>query len=410
MPSSRSALGVLLVLTAALAGLAPPALAADKTLTVSYTCSGGPFSNASLSVPVVVPDSATGTFDAEWAIPALTLRTAATAATQVQVNGKLVVNGGTHADLVATGASVAAGATSAAASTVTSQVTVTSTTEVTVKPSTETGSLKLSLASAPSDVTSCTTSSTQGVTVTVGPGGGDTTGGDIVLYTCKPTSGAEQEVDVKVTLTLPTTNPAPGQQFTIGWKGVYESGAELEAPNGLPTTGLKMYAYASISGLTGLTSATGVGELSGVTVGQPIPLPASVDMKTTSQQAGTATVKPASINFGLQPTSPLIECEPDNSDLLKTYTLTIGAGGSTSTPTPTPTTTTPTPTPTPTPTDDDPADEPSADESRTPKDGVATGAGGTAGPDGRLFVLTGSALVLAAGVGGLLLRRRTARY
>ncbi|MFG1942270.1 hypothetical protein [Nonomuraea sp. NPDC048826] len=393
-----SAVGLVLLLAPA------PAQAADKTLTVAYTCSGGPFSNTTLSVPVVVPDSATGTFEVKWSIPALTLGAAATAATQVQVNGKLTVTGGTHTDLSKTGASVPAGSATAPASQVTSTVQVTATAggQVTIKPATEAGSLKLALAVTPTEVTTCTTTSTQSVTVTVGTGtgtgddndNGDGTG-DVVEYICRPASGAVQSVRIRTTLTLPTGNPEVGEQFTIGWKGAYESGAELEAPNGLPTTGLKMYAYASISGLPGLTSATGVGDLTDVAVGQPITLPASVDMRTTSQRAGTATVKPASVNFGLRPTEPLIECEPANSTSLTTYPLTIGAGSASPTRTAVVTET---------PDEEDEEEEPR--KSVTPKEGVATGAGGDAGPDGRMFVLAGSALILAAGAGGLALRRR----
>ncbi|MFI6709981.1 hypothetical protein ACIBF7_26330 [Nonomuraea sp. NPDC050478] len=391
-----SAIGLVLLSAAA------PAQAADKTLTVAYTCSGGPFSNTTLSVPIVVPDTASGSFEAKWAIPALTLRTAPTATTQVQVNGKLAVTGGTHADLSKTGASVTPGTTAVPAGQVTSTVQITATTggQVTIKPSTETGSLKLALAVTPTDVTTCTTTGTESVTVTVGQDGGGGGTGDVVDYTCTPTSGAPQTVRIRTTLTLPAANPKVGEQFTIGWKGTYESGAELEAPNGLPTTGLKMYAYASISGLTGLTSATGVGELSGVAVGQPIALPASVDMKTTSGRAGTATVKPASVNFGPRPTEPLIECEPTSPGSLKTYTLTIGDGSASPSASATPTKTAVV---TVTPTEDD-SEEPR--RSITPREGVATGAGGDAGPDGRMFVLAGSALVLAAGAGGLLLRRR----
>ncbi|WP_220449654.1 hypothetical protein, partial [Nonomuraea longispora] len=52
-------------------------------------------------------------------------------------------------------------------------------------------------------------------------------------------------------------------------------------------------------------------------------------------------------------------------------------------------------------------DEPTR-KSETPKAGADTGAGGTMGPDGRLFILTGGALIVAAAGGGLLMRRRNA--
>ncbi|WP_143737696.1 hypothetical protein [Microbispora sp. GKU 823] len=48
----------------------------------------------------------------------------------------------------------------------------------------------------------------------------------------------------------------------------------------------------------------------------------------------------------------------------------------------------------------------SAQVENTPGGGAATGGGGDAGPDARLFVLTGTALMLAAGAGGLVLRTR----
>lgn len=389
----------------ALALPSPAHALADKTLTLAYTCTGGPFTDTSLSVPLTLPDTATGTFDVKWRIPALTLRTPPNTTTQVHVAGKLAVTGGTHTDLEKTGASVTTGSTSVLAGQVTSTVSVTATTgdEVTVKGATDQGSLKLSLASAPSEVTSCTTTSTTSVVVTVGQGTGTGTGsGDVVTYSCRTgTEASPQTVKIRVTLTMPTSTPKPGEQFSIGWAGTYETGSELEAPStGLPA-GSKLYAYASISGLSQLTSATGVGELATVTASDPITLPTSVDMKTTSKNAGSATVKPAAINIGTSPTVPTIECEVQSAAALKTYPLTIGAGSSTSS----------TPDPEETPTSTPKAktsSKTSSKTSKTPKAGADTGAGGDAGPDGRMFVLTGTALMAAAGIGGLLMRRRSA--
>ncbi|MEV1167040.1 hypothetical protein [Nonomuraea sp. NPDC049784] len=48
-------------------------------------------------------------------------------------------------------------------------------------------------------------------------------------------------------------------------------------------------------------------------------------------------------------------------------------------------------------------------KSKTPKAGADTGEGGEMGPDGRLFILTGTALIAAAAVGGLIMRRRSIR-
>ena len=72
----------------------------------------------------------------------------------------------------------------------------------------------------------------------------------------------------------------------------------VEVPDPMPA-GSKLYAYASISGISQLTSATGVADLTAVTDGDPITLPTSVDMKTTSKNSArfsssTATVPPVS--------------------------------------------------------------------------------------------------------------------
>ena len=384
----------------ALALPSPAQAVADKTLTLAYSCTGGPFTDTSLSVPLTMPDTATGTFDVKWRIPALTLRTLPNTTTQVHVAGKLAVTGGTHTDLEKTGASVTTGSTSVLAGQVTSTVSVTAATgdEVTVKGATDQGSLKLSLASAPSEVTSCTTTTTTSVVVTVGQGGTGTGTGDVVTYSCTTgTEASPQTVKIRVTLTMPTSTPKPGEQFSIGWSGTYETGSELEAPStGLPP-GSKLYAYASISGLSKLTSATGVGDLATVTASAPITLPTSVDMRTTSTNSGSATVKPAAINIGTSPTVPVIKCEVQNASALKTYPLTIGTGSSTSS--------TPDPEETPTSTPKS-STKTSSKTSKTPKAGADTGAGGDAGPDGRVFVLTGTALMAAAGIGGLLMRRR----
>ncbi|WP_219470235.1 hypothetical protein [Nonomuraea rhizosphaerae] len=382
------------------------AAVAEKTLTLSYTCAGGPFSNTSLSVEIIVPDTGSGTFEVKWKLPALTLRTAPTATTQVKVAGKLLVTGGTHTDLDKTGASVSSGLTTVLAAQVTSTVAVTATTgqQVTVKGATEQGSLKLSLANATTDATTCTTTTAQSVTVTVGQGGGGGTQEDVVTYSCTTgTESSPQTVEIKVTLTMPTTAPKAGEQFTIGWAGVYETGSELEAPSTGLQTGNKIFANVSITGITGLTSATGSADLTAATDGNPITLPTRIDIRATANTAGTATIKPAAVNIGTSATSPTIKCEPQNATTLKTYTLTVGSGtGSSPSATPTPSKT-PTPTPTP-----KPSSSKSSRNSTTPKAGVDTGGGGMAGPDGRLFVLVGSVLITAAGVGGLLMRRRPA--
>ncbi|MBB6474322.1 hypothetical protein [Sphaerisporangium rubeum] len=245
-----------------------------------------------------------------------------------------------------------------------------------------------------------------------------------VRYRCMTTGAAEtQTIVVSVGLTMPAEAVA-GQQLVIQWRGSY-AGSGLRAPAG-GLSGVKVYAYAAISGFPGLTSATGVGQLGTVGAGQEIPLPtAAVELRTTPNSAGTGAVTPAAINIGERPAEPLIECEVTNKTELKPGTLTVaGPGGSpTATLTPTPTsspTVSPTTSPTPrhtstvtatvtrSPAPGDSAETPAPAVTRTPAGGADTGGGGDAGWDGRPLVVTGSLIAAAAGA-GLLLRRRTGR-
>ncbi len=156
-------------------------------------------------------------------------------------------------------------------------------------------------------------------------------------------------MQIKVELTMPTSARA-NQQFEIGWKGTYVTGQELQAP----TTGTltpKIFAYTTMTGITGLTSATGEGTLGTITAGQTIPLPTTaVSLKSTATSTGTATVKPGKLNFGANTATgnqPMIECAVQNDTELKTYPLVVGTATSTPTSSNTPTGT-PTGTPTPT--------------------------------------------------------------
>ncbi|MFC4008066.1 hypothetical protein ACFOY2_12600 [Nonomuraea purpurea] len=231
---------------------------------------------------------------------------------------------------------------------------------------------------------------------------------DIVNYVCTTTaSGDTQTVSVQVTLTMPTSATA-GQQLTIGWRGVYAQSTSLMTPaTGLPE-GTKLYAYAGISDFSGLTSATGVGTIDATTPGEAIALPAAqVNLATTPGSAGTGTVRPAAINFGASPTSPSIECEAENREDLTTYTLTVTDTGGSPTPDPDDSTS-PTPDDEETDESDEPEETPSEETTtETPSGAAETGAGGTAGPDGRTFILTGSVLILASVTGLALRRRRT---
>ncbi|MFB9200952.1 hypothetical protein ACFFV7_07100 [Nonomuraea spiralis] len=225
-------------------------------------------------------------------------------------------------------------------------------------------------------------------------------GGTAVVYTCTTrATGETQTVKIDLTLTVPAT-AAVGKQFTIGWRGSYVAGAELRAP----ATGLdgevNLYAYASVTGIDRLTSATGVGRPGTIVPGAVIPLPGSVvDVKTTPRHPGTGTVRPAAVNFGPTPQKPLIECDPQDKEALTSYPLTVTGTGDDTETTPGPDTTDTASTP---PEPGSPTKTPAA----LPTGGADTGGGGETGPDGRVLVAAG-ALTLAAALTGLRLRRRT---
>lgn len=249
---------------------------------------------------------------------------------------------------------------------------------------------------------------------------------EVVEYECTTDDSTAEKQDVKIDIELTMPDDATaGQQMSIGWRGTYVTGSELRAPaDGLGT--VKVYAYAAFTGIEHLTSATGVSEHVTVAAGQIIPLPqAGLTLKTTSPNAGTATVRPAAVNIGPSPTAPVIQCEVRNATALTTYPLTVAQGAQTSpSPSPSPDGAVAGPTPTRTVTATVTAAEPDAESDAesdedtleqdagaaqevdtTPVGGVATGGGGEAGPDGRMYVLTGLAITLAA-CAGLLLRRR----
>ncbi|KAA9378142.1 hypothetical protein F5972_14660 [Microbispora cellulosiformans] len=249
---------------------------------------------------------------------------------------------------------------------------------------------------------------------------------EVVEYECTTDDVTEkQNVEINVELTMPD-DATTGRQMSIGWHATsYVTGSELRAP-AAGLAGVKLYAYASLTGIANLTSATGVSEhLSTIAGGEIIPLPtAAVSLKTTASNAGTASVRPAAVNIGPSPTAPVIECEVRNADELTAYTLTVTRDGQSSTspsPSATPSasaTTSGSPKPTRTvtatvtaavPDEDDEVAPAARDAIETPIGAAATGGGGEAGPDGRMYVLTGLAICLAAGAGLLLRRRLLAR-
>ncbi|MFI7129663.1 hypothetical protein ACIBQ1_28465 [Nonomuraea sp. NPDC050153] len=208
---------------------------------------------------------------------------------------------------------------------------------------------------------------------------------DVVEYECKVrATGETQDVKIEVELTVPT-DAQVGVQLAIGWRGSYVEGSELRAPATGLEDDLNLYAYAGISGIEKLTSATGVAAIGPIIPGAPVPLPATaVDMKTTPDNPGTGTVHAAAVNFGTSPSDRAIECEVKDKDALTQYPLTIPGTDETTSPGPTET----------------------ATKTRTPAGAADTGGGGEAGPDGRVLVALGSLLVLTSATGLVLRRRR----
>ncbi|MEV4015749.1 hypothetical protein AB0J35_35125 [Nonomuraea angiospora] len=216
---------------------------------------------------------------------------------------------------------------------------------------------------------------------------------DVVEYECKVrATGETQDVKVEVELTVPT-DAQVGEEMAIGWHGSYVKDSELRAPAAGLEDGLKLYAYAGISGIDKLTSATGVAELEPIIPGAPIPLPATtVNLKTTPKNPGTGTVRAASINFGTDSSERAIECEVKNKEALTKHPLTIPGAGETTSPSSSPSNSTTT--------------SETDTKTRTPAGAADTGGGGEAGPDGRVLIGVGSLLVLASATGLVLRRRR----
>lgn len=388
-----------------LLGAAPAqaALLAEKNFT--YTCTGGPFNNPSITVKLSAPTSVTAgqPFNLTVGIPALTLTTQAPETTNVSANLTMTVTGGTVTTTGAKqGAPVTQGQTAVVAGNVIYPIAVTATAtgNVTIDPQ----NLTLALASAPTDLTTCTTTSTETLQVPIGTGGG---GGDdgVVKYAC--TVGTETaNVDIKFTATMPT-NARANQEASFTWATqIQTTGDELKVPaTGIPA-GTKYFATVKASGAGVPASATGDATITG-TAGQNVTLP-SVSIKVKPTTTGTVTITPGDLMVGAAATGTgIIKCTAPTTGL-PTFTFQVAAASASPSPSPSPTptkTTTVIVTETPT----TRTTSPTARSSKTPKDGVATGAGGMAGPDGRMFILAGSVLILAAGGGGLLMRRRAAK-
>ncbi|MEV4838535.1 hypothetical protein AB0K05_28795 [Nonomuraea sp. NPDC049486] len=412
--SALGLVGTFVLLAGSLVVSAAPASAAALAVEkdIIFTCTGERFTNTSITVKFSAPDSvpAGSPFNLTLGIPALTLGQAVTTATTVSVNAQMTVTGGTVTPGVKPGAQVPVNTTAIPAGNVTYPVAVTAgaTGKVTIKPTT----LTLGLTSPATPVETCTPSTaTDVLEVPIGTGGGGNTE-EIVSYTCTAGTETPATVDIKITPTMPTGAKA-NQDASITWAAaVQTTGDELKVPTtGFPT-GSKYFATVKASGAGAPATATGDAAITG-TAGQSLTTLPNVTIKVRPTTTGTVTITPGDLAFGTSATAAALKCTAPTTGL-PTFTFQVAAGTPTDDPTDDPTTT-PTATPTKTTTvivTETPTTRttsPTARSSKTPKDGVATGAGGDAGPDGRMFVLAGSMLILAAGGGGLLMRRRAAR-
>ncbi|MEO3875359.1 hypothetical protein ABGB18_41810 [Nonomuraea sp. B12E4] len=402
----------------------PTAASADVTKQFSYTCSNGPFTNPTLQVGLSAPDSVTAgqTFELKVNIPTLTLTDGPQTATTVQATLALTPTGGTVTDTgPKTGAQVPANTTDVQASSVVYKVSVAAatTSKVSVRP----GELRLALANASTVATTCTPSSTTEVLdVPIGTGGGGNNGDEVVTYNCNlspdtasdPEDDYPAEVDIRVAMTTPT-NATANADAQITWTNTIETGSDpLPIPTGFPTGTPKIFATVKASGAGSPASASGEASLTGVT-GNEIRTISSVTVKLKPTSTGTVTLTPGDLVFGAATTgtttAPAIKCTAPTTNL-PTFTFQVAAATSSPTPTnttPTPTNTTPTPTGTRTSTATVTVTPTSRRTSQTPKAGADTGGGGMMGPDGRMFILTGTVLIGAAAAGGLIMRRRSIR-
>ncbi|MGR6924153.1 hypothetical protein ACU635_58655 [[Actinomadura] parvosata] len=418
--SALGLMGAVVALVCSIFIVATPTTAsAAVTKSYTYSCqSGGPFAAATaLTVSLSAPDTVTAgqSFTLTVTIPQLTLSPAATTTTEAQANLTLTPTGGTMSDTAAKSlGQVSQNQNTVPQKSITYQITPTSgVTSVAVRP----GPLALSLTSAPNTPTSCTVSSTDALTIPVGTGGGGGTGGEVVTYNCKlannatdtdyPAAGAQ--VDIAVNLSTPS-NVTASANATITWSGTVEAtGDPLVVPTNFPTSGGKLFATIKPTGAGAPTTAAGEATLGAVTVGQDFPALPNVIITVKPTTAGTVTMYPGDLALGTSSSSYVLKCTAPTTGL-KAYSFTVASATSTSTSSnsPSPTTTTPRPTTTRTSTVTiTPSRSTTTRKSTTPKAGADTGAGGTMGPDGRLFILTGTALVGAAAVGGLVMRRRS---
>ncbi|MEV4892868.1 hypothetical protein AB0K48_26150 [Nonomuraea sp. NPDC055795] len=353
--------------------------------TATFNCTTGTLTNQPIQVKLSTTASTVapgGSFDVTLEIPQLTLATTPTTASTLNVGWTPTVSPSTAETGTKPGGAITAQSTTVPAKSVVFKITAAATgTMVEIKP----GSLSF----------------------TIGTGNG--TGTDIIQYDCEASGDPNYPgaIDIKVVLTPPTTATA-NADASIKWEStVQTTGDPLTVPTGGFTTGTKAFGTIAATGAGVPASATGEGTISSTTAGSPFTIQ-TITVKIKPTTTGEVTLTPGNLVFDTSATGTKLKCVPPATGL-KTYKFTVTAGNGTTptpTPTPTPTTTTPKPTKTTTKFVTETPKNNNGKVTKTPKAGADTGGGGDMGPDGRMFILTGSLLILAAGAGGLMVRRR----
>ncbi|ETK33098.1 hypothetical protein [Microbispora sp. ATCC PTA-5024] len=243
-----------------------------------------------------------------------------------------------------------------------------------------------------------------------------------VSYTCTPSSGAAVTHDFTVSLTA-NGSAAVGTAFTATL--TLSSGASaLPAPVAIGADKwIQVEPSISASGAAGVSTPSPSASLGSTPVGSPmgaLPVATITVTPSTGATAVVLTARDFKLNLlgsaasGSTTPELLYDCKISTtgvSTLPAVATVAVGTASSTPSASTSPSTST---SPTPrhtrtvyeTVTASPSKSRRSGQVTHTPGGGAATGGGGEAGPDGRVLVLTGTGLMLAAATGGLMMRAR----
>ncbi|MEV2266530.1 hypothetical protein [Nonomuraea africana] len=422
--------GTLALFVGSFVGLTSPAQAeavevtAAPSMTVTFNCTDGPFGGNPVTATISGPESVApgGSVELKWVF------SAKPKAGREVTAGTMTIEGDVNVATIAT-PSVTSQKTGVPVPALTKDQEFTAVPElvgtftapttagqltVTPVPVATGGSLFFTLST--SDETECTyappTGTQPSMVIQVKQGGGTGTGGDaVVAYKCVTSTNTDsKDTSLNVTMTMPTGAEANKEQ-SISWSATYASGAaQLTVPAG-GFTNAKFIASASVSGagVSG-TSVTGENTFNTTTAGATISSFPTVTLKVKPTTTGTVTMKAGDLYFGTSATQYQYKCTVQTTPAPKSYTFTVTSASTSPSPSPSPSATTTNPKPTRTVTatvTQTPVGAGNGKVTKTPKGAAETGGGGDMGPDGRMFVLTGSLIVLAAAAGGLVLRRRT---